>query len=173
MREVKEKIAAERSEPSKPSNPRRRQRSAAAQMLPFSSFGRSCARQRRTVSRKIATRAARSQTPPTMPCRKSAIWQKKAAHRLPKTKSEPQREARTESVPQHEQSGQPQQPTVAPKEYPPARASPRKSVCARIGFSDQGEAGSSSKRPTAQNARIYAGCESASVPVSVSNSEDS
>ena len=26
----------------------------------------------------------------------------KAAHRLPKTKSEPQREARTESVPQHE-----------------------------------------------------------------------
>ena len=46
-------------------------------MLPFSSFGRSCARQRRTVSRKIATRAARSQTPPTMPCRKSAIWQKR------------------------------------------------------------------------------------------------
>lgn len=29
------------------------------------------------VSRKIATRAARSQTPPTMPCRKSAIWQKR------------------------------------------------------------------------------------------------
>ena len=48
----------------------------------------------------------------------------KAAHRLPKTKSEPQREARTESVPQHEQSRQPQQPTVAPKEYPPASARP-------------------------------------------------
>ena len=31
----------------------------------------------------------------------------KAAHRLPKTKSEPQREARTESVPQHEQSAAP------------------------------------------------------------------
>ena len=40
----------------------------------------------------------------------------KAAHRLPKTKSEPQREARTESVPQHEQS---RQPTTAPREYPP------------------------------------------------------
>lgn len=48
----------------------------------------------------------------------------KAAHRLPKTKSESQREARTESVPQHEQSRQPQQPTVAPKEYPPASARP-------------------------------------------------
>ena len=48
----------------------------------------------------------------------------KAAHRLPKTKSEPQREARTESVPQHEQPRQPQQPTVAPKEYPPASARP-------------------------------------------------
>ena len=31
----------------------------------------------------------------------------KAVHKLPKTKSEPQREARTESVPQHEQSRQP------------------------------------------------------------------
>ena len=31
----------------------------------------------------------------------------KAAHRLPKTKSEPQREARTESVPQHEQPRHP------------------------------------------------------------------
>ena len=31
---------------------------------------------RRTVSRKIATRAARSQTPPTMPCGKPSIWQK-------------------------------------------------------------------------------------------------
>ena len=48
----------------------------------------------------------------------------KAAHRLPKTKSEPQREARTESVPQHEQPRQPQQPTAAPKEYPPASARP-------------------------------------------------
>ena len=46
-------------------------------MLPFSSSGRSCATQRRTVSRKIATRAARSRTPPIMPCRKPAIWQKK------------------------------------------------------------------------------------------------
>ena len=48
----------------------------------------------------------------------------KAAHRLLKTKSEPQREARTESVPQHEQPRHPQQPTAAPKEYPPASARP-------------------------------------------------
>ena len=48
----------------------------------------------------------------------------KAVHKLPKTKSEPQREARTESNPQHEQSRHPQQPTVAPKEYPPASARP-------------------------------------------------
>ena len=90
-------------------------------MLPFSSFGRSCATQHRMGSRRIATRAARSRTPPTMPCRKSAIWQKKAAHRLPKTKSEPQRKARTESVPQHEQS---RQPTTVPREYPPVSAQP-------------------------------------------------
>ena len=43
----------------------------------------------------------------------------KAAHRLPKTKSEPQQEARTESVPQHEQPRHPLQPTAAPREYPP------------------------------------------------------
>ena len=48
----------------------------------------------------------------------------KAVHKQPKTKSEPQQEARTESNPQHEQSRQPQQPTVAPKEYPPASARP-------------------------------------------------
>ena len=48
----------------------------------------------------------------------------KAAHRLPKTKSEPQREARTESNPQHEQSRHPQQPTTALKEYPPVSAQP-------------------------------------------------
>ena len=41
----------------------------------------------------------------------------KAAHRLPKTKSEPQREARTESVPQHE-CPQPQHSTTKPREYP-------------------------------------------------------
>ena len=41
----------------------------------------------------------------------------KAAHRLPKTKSEPQREARTESVPQHERP-QPQHSTTKPREYP-------------------------------------------------------
>ena len=45
----------------------------------------------------------------------------KAAHKLPKTKSEPQREARTESVPQHEQS---RQPTTVPREYPPVSARP-------------------------------------------------
>lgn len=45
----------------------------------------------------------------------------KAAHRLPKTKSEPQREARTESVPQHEQS---RQPTTVPREYPPVSVRP-------------------------------------------------
>ena len=48
----------------------------------------------------------------------------KAVHKLPKTKSEPQREARTESVPQHEQPRHPLQPTAAPKEYPPASAQP-------------------------------------------------
>ena len=41
----------------------------------------------------------------------------KAAHRLPKTKSESQREARTESVPQHERP-QPQHSTTKPREYP-------------------------------------------------------
>ena len=45
----------------------------------------------------------------------------KTAHKLPKTKSEPQREARTESVPQHEQS---RQPTTVPREYPPVSARP-------------------------------------------------
>ena len=40
----------------------------------------------------------------------------KAVHKLPKTKSEPQREVKTESVPQHEQS---RQPTTVPREYPP------------------------------------------------------
>ena len=43
----------------------------------------------------------------------------KAAHKLPKTKSEPQREARTESVPQHEQPRHPLQPTAVPRDYPP------------------------------------------------------
>lgn len=43
----------------------------------------------------------------------------KAVHKLPKTKSESQREARTESVPQHEQPRHPRQPTAAPREYPP------------------------------------------------------
>ena len=42
----------------------------------------------------------------------------KAVHKLPKTKSEPQREARTESVPQHERP-QPQHSTTEPREYPP------------------------------------------------------
>ena len=41
----------------------------------------------------------------------------KAVHKLPKTKSEPQREARTESVPQHERP-QPQHSTTKPREYP-------------------------------------------------------
>ena len=45
----------------------------------------------------------------------------KAVHKLPKTKSEQQREARTESVPQHEQS---RQPTTVPREYPPVSARP-------------------------------------------------
>ena len=43
----------------------------------------------------------------------------KAVHKLPKTKSEQQREARTESAPQHEQPRHPRQPTTAPREYPP------------------------------------------------------
>ena len=41
----------------------------------------------------------------------------KAVHKLPKTKFES--EARTESVPQHEQPRHPLQPTAAPREYPP------------------------------------------------------
>ena len=41
----------------------------------------------------------------------------KAVHKLPKTKSES--EARTKSVPQHEQPRHPLQPTAAPREYPP------------------------------------------------------
>ena len=45
----------------------------------------------------------------------------KAVHKLPKTKSKPQWEARTESVPQHEQS---RQPTTVPREYPPVSAQP-------------------------------------------------
>ena len=45
----------------------------------------------------------------------------KAVHKLPKTKAES--EARTKSVPQHERP-QPQQPTTALKEYPPASARP-------------------------------------------------
>lgn len=42
----------------------------------------------------------------------------KAVHKLPKTKTEPQREARTESVPYHEHP-QPQHSTTEPREYPP------------------------------------------------------
>ena len=42
----------------------------------------------------------------------------RAVHKLPKTKSEPQREARTESVPYHERP-QPQHSTTEPREYPP------------------------------------------------------
>ena len=48
----------------------------------------------------------------------------KAVRKLPKTKSEPQREARTESAPQHEQSRHPRQPTTASKEYQPVSAQP-------------------------------------------------
>ena len=48
----------------------------------------------------------------------------KVVHKLPKTKSEPQREARTKSAPQHERPQQPQQPTAALKEYPPVSAQP-------------------------------------------------
>ena len=48
----------------------------------------------------------------------------RAVNKLPKTKSESQREARTESNPQHEQSRHPQQPTTALKEYPPVSAQP-------------------------------------------------
>ena len=97
----------------------------------------------------------------------------RAVHRLPKTKSEPQREARTESVPQHEQPRHPPAAYCGTEGLSTAKPVTGKSVCARIDFSDQGEADSSCKRPTAQNASIYARCESASVPVSVSNSEDS
>ena len=42
----------------------------------------------------------------------------KTVRKLPKAKSEPQREARTESVPQHERP-QPQHSTTEPREYPP------------------------------------------------------
>ena len=45
----------------------------------------------------------------------------RAVHKQPKTKSEPQQEARTESAPQHEQ---PQQPTAVTGDYPPVSAQP-------------------------------------------------
>ena len=48
----------------------------------------------------------------------------KALHKQPKTRSAPQREARTESVPQHDQPRHPQQPTAAPNEYPPVSSQP-------------------------------------------------
>ena len=48
----------------------------------------------------------------------------RAVNKLPKTKSEPQRETRTESNPQHEQSRHPQQPTTASTEYSPVSAQP-------------------------------------------------
>ena len=47
----------------------------------------------------------------------------KAVHKLPKTKSEPQREARAESVPQHERP-QPQHSATEAREYPPVSAQP-------------------------------------------------
>ena len=47
----------------------------------------------------------------------------KAVHRRPKTKSEPQREARAESVPQHERP-QPQHSATEAREYPPVSAQP-------------------------------------------------
>ena len=48
----------------------------------------------------------------------------RAVHKQPKTKSEPQREARSKSVPQHEQPRQAQQPTAASTEYPSVSARP-------------------------------------------------
>ena len=45
----------------------------------------------------------------------------KAVHKLPKTKSKPQREAGTESVPQHERL---RQSTAVPREYPPVSSQP-------------------------------------------------
>ena len=45
----------------------------------------------------------------------------KAVRKLPKTKSEPQREVKTESVPQHER---PRQSTAVPRDYPPVTAQP-------------------------------------------------
>ena len=48
----------------------------------------------------------------------------KVVRKLPKTKSEPQREAGAESVPQHEQPRQPQQSTAASTEYPSVSARP-------------------------------------------------
>ena len=76
MREVKEKSPLkERVGETLKSAPRTASRRGTD--ASFSSFGRSCARLHRMVSRKIATRAARSRIPPVMPCGKSAIWQKK------------------------------------------------------------------------------------------------
>ena len=46
----------------------------------------------------------------------------RAVNKLPKTKSEPQREARTESVPQHERL---RQSTAAPREYLPVSSQPK------------------------------------------------
>ena len=46
----------------------------------------------------------------------------KAVHKLPKTKSKPQREVKTESVLQHER---PRQSTAAPREYLPVSSQPK------------------------------------------------
>ena len=78
----------------------------------------------------------------------------KAAHRLPKTKSEPQREARTESVstravPTAYYSTERISACFCATELPATEPAAGKSFCARIGFSDQGEAGSSGKRQAA------------------------
>ena len=48
----------------------------------------------------------------------------KAAHRLPKTKSEPQRESRTESTSRRERPQQPRQATTTTREYPSVSAQP-------------------------------------------------
>ena len=80
----------------------------------------------------------------------------KAVHKLPKTKSEPQREARTANLFHNTNSlDSPCSLTYGTEGLPATEPAAGKSFCARIGFSNQGEAGSSGKRQAAQNARAY------------------
>ncbi len=190
MREVKEKSPLkERTVKTLKSAPQaafRRGTDASFQQL----RRRSCTRQHRMGSRRIATRAAKSRIPPIMPCREARHLAEKGSPQAAE-KQNPNRSGKPGQNLFHNTNVplQPQQPTTALKRIsayflrnrarPSHRASePQVSaetivLCANRLLRSEGEAGSSCKRPTAQNAGVYAGCESTSVPISVSNSAGS